>query len=310
MGGGSSKIDAHRKNFCKVAITGSTSWKDKEDKMLETFKTWDKDGSGFISKEELQEVFTRLGCKVSASELGKVLKDADADKDSKISYEEFVAWLCRAPHLEHYFKLTEDIVKRNFKDVANETQKLQKELDKSSDPFSGIMKMGQKLEAIQKKAQARIDKELTPVIKKTFAYHDKDNSGALTYDESIIFFSNYAERLGPFMESTAELATGQMMSMTDIKASPNALHEEFKKKFAPLKQDYQDNMDKKHKAAFECLDVNKDGKLQESEVIEALLPGHPKNEQFMKALGLMVAPETMGGEGIKVEMDMEECPMQ
>ena len=113
--------------------------------MLETFKAWDKDGSGSITKEELQEVFTRLGCKISASELGKVLKDADADKDSKISYEEFlgpmshrrtmimtimatksnssddhntqshisylpplagrfVAWLCRAPHLEHYFK--------------------------------------------------------------------------------------------------------------------------------------------------------------------------------------------------------------
>ena len=33
-------------------------------------------------QEELQEVFTRLGCKVSASELGKVLKDADADKDA------------------------------------------------------------------------------------------------------------------------------------------------------------------------------------------------------------------------------------
>ena len=31
-------------------------------------------------QEELTEVFTRLGCKISASELGKVLKDADADK--------------------------------------------------------------------------------------------------------------------------------------------------------------------------------------------------------------------------------------
>lgn len=31
-------------------------------------------------QDELQEVFTRLGCKVSASELGKVLKDADANK--------------------------------------------------------------------------------------------------------------------------------------------------------------------------------------------------------------------------------------
>lgn len=98
MGGGGSKaLDAHAKNLCKQAISGSTSWKDKESKMLETFKAWDKDGSGSISKEELQEVFTRLGCKISASELGKVLKDADVDKDSKISYEEFLG---RTRHLK------------------------------------------------------------------------------------------------------------------------------------------------------------------------------------------------------------------
>ena len=42
-------------------------------------------------QDELQEVFTRLGCKVSASELGKVLKDADANKAAPCPFSVAVA---------------------------------------------------------------------------------------------------------------------------------------------------------------------------------------------------------------------------
>ncbi|OLQ01614.1 Calmodulin-related protein [Symbiodinium microadriaticum] len=265
--------------------------------------TWDKDQSGYITKEELQEVFTRLGCKVSAGDVGKVLKEADADKDSKISYEEFVAWLCRAPHLEHYFKVSEDILRRNMKDVGAMTVKMQKEIEKSKNPMAAMMKMGVQLEA-------RIDKELTPVIKKTFAYHDKDSSGCLSYDESIIFFANYVELVGPFLEATAELSSTQTMQMADVKCNPSKIHEEFKKQFAICKEKHLEKIDEHHKAAFACLDVNKDGKLQESEVLEALLHGHPKNTEFMASLGLLVKPEELMPVAMEVAMDLEECPMQ
>eukprot|EP00490_Sorites_sp_Unknown_P026814 CAMPEP_0114651812 /NCGR_PEP_ID=MMETSP0191-20121206/8584_1 /TAXON_ID=126664 /ORGANISM="Sorites sp." /LENGTH=313 /DNA_ID=CAMNT_0001866133 /DNA_START=53 /DNA_END=994 /DNA_ORIENTATION=- len=313
MGGGGSKVlDAHRKNLCKQAISGSESWKDKETKMLETFKAWDTDKSGFITKEELQEVFTRLGCKVSSSELQKVLKDADADKDSKISYEEFVAWLCRAPHLEHYFKLSQDILMRNMKDAMAVQQQMQKEMEKSSNPMAAMMKIGQKLEAVQKKGQDRIDKELKPVIQKTFEYHDKDGNGVLTYDESIIFFSNYAERLGPFCKSVSELTTTQMMKTQDIKVDVSSIQKEFNKEYDKNMDSYLADIDKRHKAAFAVLDVNKDSKLTKEEVTEALLHGHPKNAEFMKALGLMIDDKALtgGAPSGKVEMDMEECPVQ
>jgi len=313
MGGGGSKVlDAHRKTCCKQAISGSESWKDKETKMLETFKAWDTDKSGCITKDELQEVFTRLGCKVSASELGKVLKDADANKDSKISYEEFVAWLCRAPHLEHYFKLSEDILKRNMKDAMAVQAKMQKEMEKSKNPMAAMMKIGQQLEAVQKKGQERIDKELKPVIQKTFQYHDKDGNGVLSYDESIIFFSNYAERLGPFTKTIAELATTQMMKAADIKVDMSSIQKEFDKEFEKNMTTYTSNIDQRHKAAFATLDVNKDSKLQESEVMEALLHGHPKNKEFMQALGLFVDEGALCGAApaAKVEMDMEDCNVQ
>ena len=136
-------------------------------------------------------------------------------------------------------------------------------------------------------SEDRIDKELTPVIKKTFAYHDKDGNGLLSYDESIILFSNYAERLGcatettsrnpkprPFMKVIAELTTSQMLklahSMDGGKAEvPLAdlaqfqkellkafrklferfwLGKEFEQSFGTLKKAYDADMDSRHKA--------------------------------------------------------------
>ena len=53
------------------------------------------------------------------------------------------------------------------------TEEMKAAEKKGMPPMAIMMKFGQKLEAVQKKGQDRIDKELTPVIKKTFAYHDK-----------------------------------------------------------------------------------------------------------------------------------------
>lgn len=47
------------------------------------------------------------------------------------------------------------------------------------------------------------------------------------------------------------------------------------------------DIDQHHKAAFELLSFPS-GRIQEADLIEALLPGHKKNQQFMEALGLAV----------------------
>lgn len=39
------------------------------------------------------------------------------------------------------------------------------------------------------------------VSRKSFAYHDKDGSGRLNYEESIIFFSNFMALWEPFAEA-------------------------------------------------------------------------------------------------------------
>ena len=128
MAGPKVKYDIEIKKMCKQAIAGSTDVKDKEQKVLDAFNMWDKDASGYISKDELSTVLSALGCSTTEVDLNVMLKEADLDMDGKINYEEMVQWLCRAPHLEQYFLLSLDIFKRNFKDVDAEVLKVQKEM--------------------------------------------------------------------------------------------------------------------------------------------------------------------------------------
>jgi calcium-dependent protein kinase len=55
-----------------------------EDRIAEAFDRLDSDDSGFISKENLKEF---LGDDITDAELKDVMKEADVDKDGKISYK-------------------------------------------------------------------------------------------------------------------------------------------------------------------------------------------------------------------------------
>ena len=101
--------------------------------------------------------------------------------------------------MEQYFLSSLDIFKRNFQetDVAVlEVQKamvqLQKECDESAEDDTKAMKKCQSIlkkllhdmEAVQKITQKRIDDELTPIIKRSFKYHDKDPPFLVTPENS------------------------------------------------------------------------------------------------------------------------------
>lgn len=60
--------------------------------MTKVFKSFDKDNSGSIDINELQEVSRDLGRVMDASELEECMKDLDINKDNMISYEEFRKW--------------------------------------------------------------------------------------------------------------------------------------------------------------------------------------------------------------------------
>jgi len=58
--------------------------------LLHAFRTFDKDGNGFISKEELVQVLKSKGEQFTEAEINLMMREGDKDGDGRINYEEFV----------------------------------------------------------------------------------------------------------------------------------------------------------------------------------------------------------------------------
>ena len=54
-----------------------------------TFCLFDKDGDGFVTQDEIKQVMSHLGEKITDEEANAMLKEADTNHDGKIQYEEF-----------------------------------------------------------------------------------------------------------------------------------------------------------------------------------------------------------------------------
>ena len=55
------------------------------------FKAFDKEGSGYISPDNLQKMMRSVGEYISLREAQEMIRDADTNYDGKISYPEFVS---------------------------------------------------------------------------------------------------------------------------------------------------------------------------------------------------------------------------
>lgn len=66
--------------------------KDTEEDVKDAFRVFDKEGSGYISAQELRHVMINLGEKLTDAELDEVMAEIDV-KDGKIFYEQFVKTL-------------------------------------------------------------------------------------------------------------------------------------------------------------------------------------------------------------------------
>ncbi|XP_071723908.1 probable calcium-binding protein CML18 [Rutidosis leptorrhynchoides] len=60
-----------------------------KDQMKQIFKMFDKDGNGYITASELESSMAKLGHALTGEELTAMIKEADADGDGMISFEEF-----------------------------------------------------------------------------------------------------------------------------------------------------------------------------------------------------------------------------
>lgn len=62
-----------------------------EEAIRAQFQALDKDGNGVVSAEEIREVLTALGDRLSDEDVNEMIRDVDTDGDGQVNYEEFVA---------------------------------------------------------------------------------------------------------------------------------------------------------------------------------------------------------------------------
>ncbi|XP_041019662.1 calcium-dependent protein kinase 29-like [Juglans microcarpa x Juglans regia] len=65
---------------------------EKDESLYKAFQYFDRDGSGFITREELRQAMTKYGMGDDAT-IDEVIEDVDTDKDGRINYEEFAAMM-------------------------------------------------------------------------------------------------------------------------------------------------------------------------------------------------------------------------
>ena len=78
--------------FCQL-MARQTKETGQEDELKERFKLFDRDGNGFIDRDELRTVMQQLGEKLSEDEIEEMIEDADKDGDGQIDYNEFVKYM-------------------------------------------------------------------------------------------------------------------------------------------------------------------------------------------------------------------------
>lgn len=61
-----------------------------QDEMLTAFKAMDTDGSGSLTRDEVKKALQQASSFYSEEQVDKMISDADADKDGKVNYEEFI----------------------------------------------------------------------------------------------------------------------------------------------------------------------------------------------------------------------------
>ncbi|CAF1022284.1 unnamed protein product [Didymodactylos carnosus] len=59
--------------------------------IMDAFKAFDIDNSGFITPDEIQIVMKKLGENIKAGDVEEMMKAADKNNDGKVDYKEFTA---------------------------------------------------------------------------------------------------------------------------------------------------------------------------------------------------------------------------
>lgn len=62
-----------------------------KDQLMEVFRTFDRDGNGYITAAELAKQMAKMGHPLTYRELSEMMREADVNGDGVISFHEFTS---------------------------------------------------------------------------------------------------------------------------------------------------------------------------------------------------------------------------
>lgn len=69
-----------------------------QEQLLDVFRSFDRDGNGYISAAELARSMARMGQPLTFCELNAMMREADTNGDGVISFNEFAAVMAKSAH--------------------------------------------------------------------------------------------------------------------------------------------------------------------------------------------------------------------
>ena len=76
-------------DFAALYALRLNSAEENENDLVETFKFYDVNNTGYISASNLMYAMERLGCKLTPTEAEEMLREADMDGDGRMDYRDF-----------------------------------------------------------------------------------------------------------------------------------------------------------------------------------------------------------------------------
>lgn len=67
-----------------------------QEQLMEVFRSFDRDGNGFITAAELAQSMAKMGHPLTFQELSEMFKEADSDGDGVISFTEFASVMAKS----------------------------------------------------------------------------------------------------------------------------------------------------------------------------------------------------------------------
>ncbi|KAF4398790.1 probable calcium-binding protein CML15 [Cannabis sativa] len=67
-----------------------------QDQLMEVFRSFDRDGNGYITAAELAGAMAKMGQPLTYKELTEMIREADVDGDGVISFNEFATVMARS----------------------------------------------------------------------------------------------------------------------------------------------------------------------------------------------------------------------